>query len=214
MLWTSAGWLTRVASERVKDQGAQERSGLFHSWYTDLSLQGKGEQCNWQVSHHRSCRGREPCHRLGQGKSGRQRGTATNQMDKRCTLDQEDTEVHESGYRILPTQPHIGPGDIQVTCSIWSRCLTDIETSSIGNPTRLCRVISFSILNCTSWMNLFNSMVLCQFSDMLLSWHVSTCWIHLARLAQQHGRVNHTKVSLRRRVLHSFCCSFAIYTNT
>jgi len=28
----------------VEDQGTQERSGLFHSWYTDPSLQGKGEQ--------------------------------------------------------------------------------------------------------------------------------------------------------------------------
>ena len=54
----------------------------------------------------------------GQGKSGRQRGTATDQIDKRGTLDQEDTEVHESGCRILPTQPHMGPGDFQVTCSI------------------------------------------------------------------------------------------------
>ena len=103
---------------RSEDQGTQERSGLFHSWYTDPSLQGKGEQCNSQVSHHRPCRGREPCHRLGQGKSGRQRGTATDQMDKRGTLDQEDTDVHESGCRILPTRPHMGPGDIQVTCSI------------------------------------------------------------------------------------------------
>jgi len=33
-------------------------------------------------------------------------------------LDQEDTDVHESGSRILPTQPHMGPGDFQVTCSI------------------------------------------------------------------------------------------------
>ena len=55
---------------------------------------------------------------LGQGKSGRQRGTATDQMDKRGTLDQEDTDVYESGCRILPTQPHVGPGDFQVTCSI------------------------------------------------------------------------------------------------
>ena len=29
----------------------------------------------------------------------------------RCTLDQEDTDVHESGRRILPTQLHMGPGD-------------------------------------------------------------------------------------------------------
>ena len=78
------------------------------------------KQCNSQVSHHRPCRGREPCHRLGQGKSGRQRGTATDQteMDKRGNLDLEDTDVHESGCRILPTQPHMGPGDFQVTCSI------------------------------------------------------------------------------------------------
>ena len=101
-----------------EDQGTQETSGLFHSWYIDPSLQGKGEQCNSQVSHHRPCRGREPCHRLVQGKSGRQRGTATDQMDKRGTLDQEDTDVHELGCRILPTQLHMGPGDFQVTCSI------------------------------------------------------------------------------------------------
>jgi len=101
-----------------EDQGTQERSGLFHSWYTDPSLQGKGEQCNSQVSHHRPCRGREPCHRLAQGKSGRQRGTVTDQTDKRGILDQEDTEVHESGCRILPTQPYMGPGDFQVTRSI------------------------------------------------------------------------------------------------
>jgi len=103
---------------RSEDQGIQERSGLFHSWYTDPSLQGKVEQCNSQVSHHRPCRKREPCHRLGQGKSGRQRVTAIDQMNKRGTLDQEDTDVHESGCRILPTQPHMGPDDIQVTCSI------------------------------------------------------------------------------------------------
>jgi len=80
-----------------EDQETQERSGLFHSWYTDPSLQDKGEQCNSQVSHHRRCRRREPCHRLEQGKSGRQRGTATDQMDKRGILDQKDTVMHESG---------------------------------------------------------------------------------------------------------------------
>jgi len=37
---------------------------------------------------------------------------------KRGTSDQEGTEVHESGRRILPTQPHMGSGDFQVTCSI------------------------------------------------------------------------------------------------
>ena len=38
--------------------------------------------------------------------------------NKRGTLDQEDTDMHESGRRILPTQPHMGPGDFQTTCSI------------------------------------------------------------------------------------------------
>jgi len=120
---TSVGHLDHVltvySSTEVwsDDQGAQETSGLVHSWYTDPSLQGKGEQCNSQVSHHRPCCGREPCHRLGQGKSRRQRGTATDQMDKRGTLNQEDTDMHESGCRILPTQPHMEPGDFQITCS-------------------------------------------------------------------------------------------------
>jgi len=45
----------------------------------------------------------------------RQRGTATDQMYKRGTLHQEDTDMHESGPRILLTQPHMGPGDFQVT---------------------------------------------------------------------------------------------------
>ena len=49
------------------------------------------------------------------GKRGRQRCTATDQMDKIGILEQEDTDMHESGRRILPTQPHMGPGDFQVT---------------------------------------------------------------------------------------------------
>jgi len=69
--------------------------------------------CNSQVSHHRPCRGREPCRRLGQGKSGRQRGTATDQMDKRSTLNQEDTDMHESdagSYQL--SQAHMEPSHI------------------------------------------------------------------------------------------------------
>ena len=57
-------------------------------------LQDKGEQCNSQVSHHRPCRGRESGHRLRKGKSGRQRGTATDQIDIRGTLEQEDMHRH------------------------------------------------------------------------------------------------------------------------
>jgi len=36
---------------------------------------------------------------------------------KRGNLDQEDTDMHESGCRILPTQPHAGPSNFQVRSS-------------------------------------------------------------------------------------------------
>jgi len=36
---------------------------------------------------------------------------------KKDTFDKEDTDMHESGRRILPTQPYMGAGDFQVTCS-------------------------------------------------------------------------------------------------
>ena len=40
----------RKFSLRIKEH---KKEVDFHSWYTDPSLQGKGEQCNSQVSHHR-----------------------------------------------------------------------------------------------------------------------------------------------------------------
>jgi len=117
---------------RSEDQGSQERSRLFHSWYTDPSLQGKGKQCNSQVSHNRPCRGRcltAVClffikvlqnHVIDWQKAKVVDREAQRQTRwiKRGTLDQEDTDVHESGCKILPTQPHMGQGDFQVTCSI------------------------------------------------------------------------------------------------
>ena len=33
-------------------------------------------------------------------------------MGKRGTLDQGETDMHESGHKILPTQPYIGPGHV------------------------------------------------------------------------------------------------------
>ena len=33
-------------------------------------------------------------------------------------MDQEDPDMHESGRMILQTQPHMEPGDFQVTCSV------------------------------------------------------------------------------------------------
>jgi len=58
---------------------------------------------------------------------------------KRGTLDQEDSDMHESGRRILQTQPHMGPGDFQITCvnKMWSRCPTSLMTLSLGNLTIL-----------------------------------------------------------------------------
>jgi len=57
---------------RIKQH--KKEYGLFHRWNTDPSLHVKREQCNLHVSHHKPCRGREPCHRLGQGNCSRQRG--------------------------------------------------------------------------------------------------------------------------------------------
>ena len=37
---------------RSEDQGTQERSGLFHSWYTDPSLKGKAEQYKSAITDH------------------------------------------------------------------------------------------------------------------------------------------------------------------
>ena len=72
---------------RSEDQGIQERSGLFHSWYTDPSLQGKGEQCNSQVSHDRPCRGTEPLSSTGtRQKWSTERHSDRPQMDKRGTI--------------------------------------------------------------------------------------------------------------------------------
>jgi len=33
-------------------------------------------------------------------------------------LEQKDTDMNESGHRFLPIQPHMGPDDIWVTCSV------------------------------------------------------------------------------------------------
>jgi len=35
----------------------------------------------------------------------------------------------------------------------------DIETLSIGNVFQLCKVRSFYIIDCTNWMNLFNTKI-------------------------------------------------------
>jgi len=69
-------------------------------------------------------------------KSGRQRGTATDQMDKRGILNQKDTDVHESGCRIVPTQPHMGPGDFKVTCS--SSCKQSRRDQDVRRTSKRC----------------------------------------------------------------------------
>jgi len=114
------GWVGRILHpDSCTILGTQERSGHFHSWYTDPSLQGKGEQCNSQVKPSQTM----PWKRTMSSTGTRQKWSTERHSDRpdgyiRGTLDQEDTDVHESGCRILPTQPHMGPGDFQVTCSI------------------------------------------------------------------------------------------------
>ena len=82
--YAPAHTLGRQAGSSVWGSRSTRSKWTHHSWYTDPNFQNKAEQYNSQVNHHRPCRGREPCHRLGQGKSGRQRGTATDQMDKKA----------------------------------------------------------------------------------------------------------------------------------
>jgi len=38
-------------------------------------------------------------------------------MDTAGTLDQQYPDMHKLERWILPTQPHMGPGDFQVMCS-------------------------------------------------------------------------------------------------
>jgi len=82
-------------------------------------------------------------------------------------IQSADTDVHESGCRILPTQPHMG-GTKWFSCHVlhraviktWSGCPTDIETLSLGDIFQLCKVRSFYIIDCTNGTNLFNTISL------------------------------------------------------
>jgi len=117
---------------RSEDQGTQERSGLFHSWYTDPSLQGKVEQCNSQVSHHRPCRGRERCHRLGQGKSGRQRHMQrqTRWIKEAFWIRKTPTCMNRDAgsYQLNHTWDQVITRSRSPSSCKQSRCPTDIET--------------------------------------------------------------------------------------
>ena len=68
---------------------------------------------------------------------GRQRGTATEQIDKRGSLDQEDTDMHELGRRILPTQPHMGPGDFRSRAP--SSCRQSRRDQDVRRTSKRCR---------------------------------------------------------------------------
>jgi len=58
------------------------------------------------------------------------------QMDKRGLLDQEDTDMHESGCRILPTQPHMGPGDF--TSRAPSSCKQSRRDQDVRRTSKCC----------------------------------------------------------------------------
>ena len=84
-----------------EDQGTQERSGLFHSWYTDPSLQGRESSVTHKSAITDHAVEENHVTDWDKAKVVAKRGIATDQMDKRGNLDQEDTDVHESGCRIL-----------------------------------------------------------------------------------------------------------------
>ena len=180
---------------RSEDQGTQERNGLFHSWYTDPSLQGKEEQCNSLVSHHRPCRGREPCHRLGQGKRGRQRGTATDQMDKRGNLDKEDTDVHEGSYQLSHTWDQVISRSRAPSSCKQSRRDQDVRQTSKRCHFRLFTVTSFYVREwihtresrVADWAGYKSVLVTCEVLHLVLSryrcdsstWTISQDDIHV-----------------------------------
>jgi len=126
-----------------------------------VTWKSPGPICGWvsRIMRPDSCMSRcDPCHRLGQSKSGRQRGTPTDQMDKRGTLDQEDTDIHEPKRTILPTQPQkvISWSRAPSSCKQSRRDQdvqrpTYIETLSLGNILQLCRVRNFILLNLNCW---------------------------------------------------------------
>jgi len=86
------------------------------------------------------------CHRLGQGKSGRQKSTATDQMDKRGTLDQEDTEVHKLGCRILPTQPHHTWDQVISRSRAPSSCKQSRRDQDVKRTSKRCHYNTFLVV--------------------------------------------------------------------
>ena len=86
--------LGRKAGRSAWKSRSIKRSGFLHSWYKTRPSNAKANHhwplpighCNTQVSHHGAWCGRKPYH----WKTGRHRGTATNQMDQSGSLDQED----------------------------------------------------------------------------------------------------------------------------
>jgi len=83
-----------------EDQGTQERSGL-----SQLSQTRASRARESSVTHKSAITDHavEENHVTDWDKAKvvAKRGIATDQMDKRGNLDQEDTDVHESGCRIL-----------------------------------------------------------------------------------------------------------------
>jgi len=127
-------------SDNITDK-AQNRTQKHKSTNTKIQYLKKEQnrthektqksQVKPQVSHHRPCREREPRHQLGQGKSGRQRGTATDQMDKRGTWIRKTPSCmnRDAGsYQLSHTWDHvISRSRAPSSCKQWSRRDQDVR---------------------------------------------------------------------------------------
>ena len=110
--------------------------------------QANGEQCNSQVSHHRPCCGREPCHRLGQGKWSTERHRWIKEalwIRKTPMCMNRDAGSYQLSHTWDHSRSH-APSSCKQSRCYQLRCPTDIETLLLGDVLQLCRVRSYQII--------------------------------------------------------------------
>ena len=161
------------------------------------SLQGKGEQCNSQVSHHRPRHGREPCHRLGQGKSEAQRQTRWIK-EALCIRKTPICMNRDAGsYKLSHTWDQvISRSRAPSSCNQSIRSdqdvrPTDIDTLSLGNILQLCRVRSIyneTVADSIYWYHTF----------VLLYWELM---VHKVTVKVQYLQVHITLADRRCNLL-------------
>jgi len=117
------GWVGKLpqgrrAGSSARGRRSTERSVLFHSWYTDPSVQSKGEQCTITRKSAITDWAEDENHVIDWDKAKVVDGDAQRQTKWIKEALWIDPDMHQSGSRILSTQPHMGQGDFHVTCSI------------------------------------------------------------------------------------------------